>query len=32
MHGGRQRTPDYSPPQPQSRLMRNWMGNNKVAL
>ena len=26
MHGGRQRTPDYSPPPPHSRSMRNWIG------
>ena len=26
IHGDRQRTPDYSPPPPHSRSMRNWIG------
>ena len=29
MHGRRQRTPDYSLPRPQSRSMRNWIGNKR---
>jgi len=29
IHRGRQQTPDYSPPQPQSWSMRNWIGNKK---
>ena len=29
MHGGEKWTPDYSPPQPQSRSMRNWIGNKR---
>ena len=32
MHGGRQRTSGYSPPQPQRRSIRNWIGNKKVEL
>ena len=29
IHGGRQRTPNYLPPQPQSRPMRNWIANKR---
>ena len=29
IHGDRQRTPDYSPPQPQNWSMRNWIGNKR---